>query len=96
MNKEQAQYIHISFPFREELCSYTFPFKYEKDEEQLPLVTLVTGKGPSTSKPTNFSNGNLILENVISKQKYAILGLIPYLIRKRNQYAYSKDMFPMA
>ena len=40
MNKEQAQYIHISFPFREELCSYTFPFKYEKDEEQLPLVTL--------------------------------------------------------
>ena len=40
MNQEQAKYIHISFPFREELFSYTFPFEDEKEEEQLPLVSL--------------------------------------------------------
>lgn len=40
MNKEQARYIHISFPFWEELCSYTFPFEDEEDEEQLPLVKM--------------------------------------------------------
>lgn len=40
MNQEQAKYLHISFPFREEFCSYTFPFGEEEDEEQLPLVSL--------------------------------------------------------
>lgn len=40
MNKEQVRYIHISFPFQEELCSYTFPFEDKEDEEQLPLVSL--------------------------------------------------------
>lgn len=40
MNKEQARYIHISFPFLKELCSYNFPFEDEKDAEQLPLVNM--------------------------------------------------------
>lgn len=40
MNKEQAKYIHISFPFQKELCSYTFPFGDEENGEQLPLVNL--------------------------------------------------------
>ncbi|WP_455586667.1 VOC family protein [Bacteroides sp.] len=40
MNNKQAEYIHISFPYREELCSYTFAFEDVEDEKQLPLVSL--------------------------------------------------------
>lgn len=96
MNKEQAQYIHISFPFQEELCSYTFPFKYEKDEEQLPLVTLGYWQGTVDLETHKLLEWEPNFGECYFQAKYAILGLIPYLIRKRNQYAYSKDMFPMA
>jgi len=36
----RARYIHISFPYREELCSYSFPFENVEEDEQLPLVNL--------------------------------------------------------
>ena len=40
MNNRQARYIHLSFPFREELCSYIFAFEDEEEKQQPPLVNL--------------------------------------------------------
>lgn len=40
MSNEHIRYIRISFPYREELCSYTFAFEDVEDEEQAPLVSL--------------------------------------------------------
>ena len=40
MNNRQARYIHLSFPFREELCSYIFAFEDDEEKQQPPLVNL--------------------------------------------------------
>lgn len=35
-----ARYIQISFPYREDLCSYTFPFEDIENRKELPLILL--------------------------------------------------------